>query len=758
MSFFSGTTDNVPAPPQKLLGLDERLSSTAEQARPLPYFVGRRLLGVTALSEPFFVQAIEESTETKKDSVVTGYHYFAMVAFMICHGPVDKVYRIYLDKEVVWEGELTRGNEDSINIAIPNRGAIEFMWGTETQPQHPLIALSGILHTAYRGQCWCIAHLYFGKGRTSAPQLEFELGRWPSIDWFTAPINIDGDCNPFAFIAEMADDKRFGAGLPTNRLATASFNTAAQIVADEGIGISPLLTRQSTFRELLAEALQYVDGFHYYTNGGKLAVGLNRSLEESAIVTVGVDDLLAPPNVHAPSWEKTVNVVHVKYSNRARHFAPDAEPYRNSANRQIVGRSLVKTVDRSWVTKSEVAAKMALAIGRQSGLPETTGSIAIKKSVGASLTPGRQFFLCYPPTGLHLLCRSSDLQMPAPGSLRCEVQFRVDRGYLSSDTLFVPPPTSPPNPVDHTPEPVAAQAAFDLPYGVTSDSYAAHVGILARRASAITTGLKVHRKNPSGSYGLLIDPARFARHAVLQSNYGINTPLIDDEVGMLIKLEGIDKTLPVFPLEDALTNRWLIFASNELLSMFNATLVAADTYRVYVIRNRYGSARQEHFAHSKVWLVERAALTAYIESGANNPQTFKLQPFVMSAGLDLADAAPLIHQLSYAGLMPWAPLNLRAFGLLDPVYQTGQNVPVTWSDVTPDPTGFDVPDVWMEISSGFGVVVHSETIAGGVEQRLITTAEITSWLGAEVTFAIRLYHIRNGYKSRDHIDLTVTKI
>jgi hypothetical protein len=51
MSFFSSTR-NVPQPRQKAFNIDERHTSTNEQARPVPYFAGIARLAVTSSATP----------------------------------------------------------------------------------------------------------------------------------------------------------------------------------------------------------------------------------------------------------------------------------------------------------------------------------------------------------------------------------------------------------------------------------------------------------------------------------------------------------------------------------------------------------------------------------------------------------------------------------------------------------------------------------------------------------------------------------
>lgn len=770
---FSGNTDNFGSKEQKLFGLDEKRGATAEQARPVPYFAGRRILGVTWISDVYNIIAVPQSSGMKKAGGTSSYLFYIQIAGLLCHGPVDRLHKIKWDGKVVWEGLLIRdgSNPDSVEITVENRGTFRLYWGTETQPldatltgEFPELGYSGANQSAYRGQCYFNCQVLLEEGRREAPQFEFEVSRYPSIAWLTPEANINDDCNPIHFIAELAQNQRFGAGLPNSRLSTARLNIVAQQLYNEGFGLSPLLNRQIGLKEFLIEALQYFDGYREERPDGKFSIGLNRGQDSSGgeIPVIGVEDLLDAPEVEPPSWDETVNHLWVSFSNRELDFQSDAVSYINRANRQIVGRPLPQTVDRSWCTYTPLALRIAAATGRQKGIPITTGRGALLKASADTLSVGKQFMLCYPPRQLNLMCKVTEKNFADPSKPRCDIMFEVDRGYLNADDLFIPAPEPVQVPQVYAPAPVTKSLIIECPYGVRSDAYQNGIGFVVSRPAHLITSTNVHQKNPSGSYAEIIHAGGFGFVGKLQEDYAANTNMIDDEIGMLIKLSGIDKTLPNFPLEDALTNEYLIFVGGEIMSMFEATLEDTDTYRVYAIRNRYDTRRLAHQAFAEAFLVQRAAIPSYAEAGELSPATYKLQPVLLSTPLDLADADAKDLNLTFRGQRPWAPKNLYINGsATNPTYATDADVTVEWSDVTPDPSLADVPPILFQVRSAENInsVVHQEIIAAGVEGRVLTNGEIIGWFGDEETFNVRIYHQRTGgWKSRDYLQLQVTKI
>ena len=66
MSFLSGSKRNLPAPAPRVGGFDETRTSTAEQARPVPWLCGRQRMGVTYLSQAFDQEAEEVERDVSK--------------------------------------------------------------------------------------------------------------------------------------------------------------------------------------------------------------------------------------------------------------------------------------------------------------------------------------------------------------------------------------------------------------------------------------------------------------------------------------------------------------------------------------------------------------------------------------------------------------------------------------------------------------------------------------------------------------------
>ncbi len=81
----------------------------------------------------------------------------------------------------------------TITINIPKRGNLTIYWGTETQTAPAALAAAG--HPPYRGQCFLyFQQLYFGRDKTSAPNVEVVLKRQPQTgELLAVESELDGD-------------------------------------------------------------------------------------------------------------------------------------------------------------------------------------------------------------------------------------------------------------------------------------------------------------------------------------------------------------------------------------------------------------------------------------------------------------------------------------------------------------------------------------------------------------------------------------
>jgi hypothetical protein len=207
--------------------------------------------------------------------------------------------------------------------------------------------------------------------------------------------------------------------------------------------------------------------------------------------------------------------------------------------------------------------------------------------------------------------------------------------------------------------------------------------------------------------------------------------------------------------------------------------LAAGKYRIFLTRGRFDTIREAHNIGAEVWVVLRRDAAWYRALDEMETQAWKLQQLIDGEAEDLGALVASTFNTSGRFYRPIEPGNLAAFGdRMNPVYTTGQDVPLTWSilservgpywDLAEPSWTDDLPDTVLEFWTTGGVLKETVEIAlapagtaageGVIDAYTLGNADLVSWFGAEVSFDVRAYHRRNGFRSARYVSLRVTKI
>lgn len=162
---------------------------------------------------------------------LTQWKYSGTIIGGFCAGPVKRLRAIEIGNERVWEGTLERATSPNPTIIhIPDRGDIEWYWGTEDQVLSDwFIAQAyadGHVHPYYRGVAFGILRDFvFGVGMLSPPNIRFVVEREPVQSLITgaAAQLVDGQANPYAVLAEAFTHPLIGLGHPASLFHAASW-------------------------------------------------------------------------------------------------------------------------------------------------------------------------------------------------------------------------------------------------------------------------------------------------------------------------------------------------------------------------------------------------------------------------------------------------------------------------------------------------------------------------------------------------------
>ncbi len=646
MSFGSGSTGRVPNRKPKALGVDEDRFSTNEQAKPVPLFAGKLRIACQFISDVFDVDRHSVSTGGKQ-KVKTGTSYFASFAALIGHGPVDGIHAVILNGDQVWPDpestdSLVRDvdNPDFVNLTIEDYGLIDFKWGTETQVADDYLRRkSGITHPPYRGFSYMVAHqLFLGFNQNNIQNLELIVSRYPELG--ASPANINGDANPANVLYELLTNPRIGKGFDVSRIDTDAMESLGVRLAAEQIGISPLINSQKDAISWIVQLLEYFDGYPIIDAAtGILYFDAVRPRLPAGLPEIDETILMEPPQMAPEDWSATFSETNVKFTSPAQKYDPDAKTWRDRGSFQISGELNTQTLERPWITNSFLADFQAKAIGRVSAIPEVTGTLSLRLTAAlfAQLEPGAGFLLTYPPRGYsQVQCIVTERSVADPARPLYQVAFRVDRSYLLADLEvdgvgegggeeLVPV------------EQIEHMRLIQLPDDLSPEPERIHVAVLCSRPEALTAGFIFHlgqNYDFSGviaaeSYDSIATHDRFAWRGELLEDYASGGPATDDIIGLALRLTGSDVELPEATEFDGLTDDLLVFIADEIFNVFQATLTGVDEYRLFVKRERFGTAQGSYLAGDEAFIVRRSDLLgirhAIMEPG--NTVVAKIQAF-----------------------------------------------------------------------------------------------------------------------------------
>jgi hypothetical protein len=792
MGFFSGNTESMPLPEQKPLGLDKDRLATNEQARPVPVWWGTQRLGVTFLSQPFDQEADPVEREVGKDSQTVGYNYYCSFAALVGQGPVDKLLAIYLDGEKVGDyPNHTRATyPTSVALDLTVAGTLvhwTWYWGTATQGIDPALAAlaTGAVvapnvaedHPAYRGQCYfvAIAHL-LGYGRTSVQQIEIVAGRWPTVadlPWWPADVAIDlqGDCNPIACVADLLTHPRYGLGLAHSRLDTTGLADVARQLAGEGLGISPKLTETDDIRRQLITLLEYFGGYVYTTRSGLISVGLARPVPYgAAIPELDEAHLSERPRLTAPGWDDTLNRVYVNFTNRHNEYAGDSVSADAAANFAARGESATTVLERRWFTRPELADWVARLTAIERSAPHPSGSFKMPRSKcdAAGLDVGSAFKLSWRHLRLNrLYARVTALGMPDATVPEVEIEFQGIAPKLDG-VIYTPPTYAPPTVAVIEPVQTDYVRLVEMPY-TKAGKDAPWMAVLVARKSRSTDGFFVHREKSPGSYGVLNLLRSFAVRATLRA--GINAAATS--LGLDIPGDATDTEVTAAAADsEAQADRYLALlidanGNQEILSLRSATLAAARQWNVTAYRGRMDTVPLAWSAGAEAWVIPAATLGAVLvpiatPNADGTASNWKVQPSTRSKVVDIATCPSYAITLRERAARPWAPDGVTVSPATTSSWQT---FTVSWTPRYADANAPTFPGVYWRIQarkatdpvSAYATVydrVRYEDASVGVQSGLWQTV-----LGSTcVTFVVRVVGVSGSKVSLFSQEFTVTKV
>jgi len=248
---------------------------------------------------------------------VTGYTYYMTWAVGICTGPVNTLYTIFKNEDVVWEGELNL--DDAVNgeetITLDGMGSCTFYFGTDDHVQNSVledIIPNPDYNTPYRNFCYAVLDDCIIGEYPRTPTLKFLIRKIPEYSFSDFGEIQTYDCNPMNIIWYLLYEV---IGVPESWLDTTVFGEVANVLNREHRGLSILLDKQQDALVYLQTVNFHIDNILSYSNEGKFYPKLFRDdYDVDAAPIVDADVIVDNPVFNRKSWNDTINEVKVQYT------------------------------------------------------------------------------------------------------------------------------------------------------------------------------------------------------------------------------------------------------------------------------------------------------------------------------------------------------------------------------------------------------------------------------------------------------------
>lgn len=333
---------------------------------------------------------------------------------------------------------IYRGAEDFVDITVPTYGVMRLYWGTETQPADVYLGISGTDHPPMKGICYAVFKSWFlGLNQTNIQNVEVTLSRTPKPAWLAAAAegDISDEANPAVVFHELLTHPHGGLGLTDADFNLPLLAAAATLLADEGLGISPLVSRQDVAATLVQQLCETMDAILQQDEDGKLYLQvLRKPATYAGLPVIGDDELADLPQSKVGDWSSTFNATRIVFPNREANFSNDLVEWKDFGGTVAQKFTAAQSLQRDWITDRSVAAALVQAAGLAGSLPERTGTLEVVYTPArwATLPPGGLFKLDYSlrPAGGGIF-RVTKRTLPDPARPVFTIEYAADRSYLN---------------------------------------------------------------------------------------------------------------------------------------------------------------------------------------------------------------------------------------------------------------------------------------------------------------------------------------
>lgn len=410
--------------------------------------------------------------------ITVGYKYYLGLAMGLCLGPGVVIKRIWLEKDEVWSGSAGPA-QTALSINLPSLfggdeegggfvGTLRFSGGGFDQPVNAYMAgkLAPEQTPAYGGQAIIVLeHCYIGT-QAQLKSMSFELVRYTNDLGLASGVNIIGeDLNPAEILYQLLTLEWGGLNVDPNDIEVSSFVAAGQTLADEGNGMSLIISSANSGKSAIEEVLRQIDGIMYQDpTTGKIVLDLiRRDYDVEELIVLDETNVVSVRNFSRTSWEDTINQVRVSFTNRANKFEKGSALVQDMANINSQGRLRSTNISFPGVTEPALAIKIATREMAQLSVPLFKATLEVNRRA-AQLRPGEPLILSWPEYGIdQVVMRVQRFNLGELIDGRIVIDCVQDK-FATDLTVFAAPEPTLHTPIDRSALPVTQASVAEVPY------------------------------------------------------------------------------------------------------------------------------------------------------------------------------------------------------------------------------------------------------------------------------------------------------
>lgn len=760
-------------------GLNDLQYPRAQEGAPVPLILGRvKMPGPnTTWVGDFKAVAIKKKQKTglfSSKKVIIGYTYYVGLDLCLALGRCT-LHKIVNDKTTLWEG-TANADENVLNINLPNLfggkekgggfiGTLRYYPGSQTQGVNAYLASKiGAADTpAYRG----FAHLVLEQPNIGeSNQLR---AMWMEMSQYTNGLGLAGgiqqvgdDMNPMELLYQAFTLDWGGLDVSPDLLDLDSLKDAAQVLFDEGNGMSVCISSPNGGKEIADEVLRQVDGLMYQNPvTGKMVMKLIRNdyniedlpvFDESNVIVIR--------NFTSKLWEDTVNQVRVKFTDRSQDYKDGTAMVQDMANINAQGRIRSITNAYPGVMLGTLGNDLATRDLSQGSVPLLGASMELNRE-GAQLRPGDPFLWAWDPYGIEqVVMRVKTFDLGALNDNRIVIEANQDE-FAIDQTVFTAP-GGPGSGVVVPDDPAVASPARLVREGAYFFAASAGVALSPNQTVIIVSAVAptgseqfdVYTSNDAGaSYNPseqgLVYTANASLVNAITSSAGFTTGILGTVV-ITDPTEDIESVA----VADILEGAGLFYIGQELFAHTSVVDNGDGTWTLNnVRRSLLDTVPTSHAIGDKVWFIEGDNVIDDAMGGGDSIRV-KVTPSTFRDQLDVASAPYDAVTLNYRAQRPLRPGNIKFDGgvaFTPPSDGTGSHT-ITWANRSRLAVAIrSTVDNTNEFEPGQQTVIRYRVNGGGWVTNLyepgVTTATIntTATLGQLVEWEI--YSTCNGLDS-----------